>query len=106
MVAGLGNVQLRNPHLALLWQREVFMISMMINPRKPGVCEYLENPGGADSAPPMDFQFRGSQWSYKLCSILPRTYINSFQTFWGHNIHFEVCRMSLKLGRKSPNPIK
>ena len=55
---------------------------------------------------PMDFQFRGSQWSYKLCCILPSTYINSFQTFWGHNIHFEVCRMGLKWGRKCQNPIK
>ena len=52
----------------------------------------------------MDFQFRGSQWSYKLCCILPSTYINSFQTFWAHNIHFEVCRMGLKWGRKYQNP--
>ena len=67
----------------------------------------IERPGpGVGFHPPMDFQFRGSQWSYKLCCILPSTYINSFQTFWGHNIHFEVCRMSLKWGRKSQNPIK
>ena len=31
MVAGLGNVQLRNQHLALLWQREVFITSFMTN---------------------------------------------------------------------------
>ena len=89
--------------LVFLWRYFYFcglfqLKTCKFNPRKTGVCEYLERP--------MDFQFRGSQWSYKLCCILPSIYINSFQTFWWHNIHFEVCRMSLKWGRKCQNPIK
>ena len=48
------------------------------NSRKTGVCEYLERPGGAVSAPPMDFQFRGSQWSYKLWCILPSIYMTDY----------------------------
>ena len=36
---------------------------VFLNPRKTGVCEYLE--------------FRGSQLSYKLCCILPSIYDNS-----------------------------
>ena len=83
-------------YTALTWFHYflIFQTRNLFNPRKPGVSQNFESPGGVDSTTPIIFNLE-TPYSLQCYVLYCLDIVNHFPVIFGwHNTYFQVLRKS------------